>query len=190
MNHASQSAKRWSCRIVRIFGGGAESRHVAQCPSCQRYFSRVDQLETALCRDARVQRVPVPTGLDSRILRALEQETAPARRQPVARFPALVLGAGAACVALTAWLLWGSGQRDHFPTEASSEVEPASVVSLTTLTPSVQSVVSEGSLQNEVDSVYADARSAAHFLALNFLPTATPDSSRREEQSGAPVRTG
>jgi hypothetical protein len=190
MNLTSQSATRWSCRVVRIFGAGAESRHVAQCPSCQRYFARVDQFETALRRDARVQRAPVPAGLDSRILRALEHETATARRQPAARFPALVLGTGAACVALTAWLLWGSGQRDHFPSEASSEVDPASVVSLATLKPSVQSVVSEGSLQNEVDSVYADARSAAHFLALNFLPTATPDSSRREKQSIAPVGTG
>jgi hypothetical protein len=190
MNHESQSATRWSCRLVRMFGRGAEGTHVAQCPDCQRYFRNVGQFESALRRDARVQRAPVPAGLDSRILRALSQETSAPRHRP-AVFPTFALGtAGVACVAVAAWFLWGTGQRqDHFATVRSPTNAPAAVASLDALTPSVQSVVSEGSLQNEVTSVYADARSAVHFLALNFLPTTTADSSG-DERSSAPTGTG
>lgn len=183
---AKRETTPWSCRLVRIFGCGTGA-HVARCPDCQQYFNAVDNLDAALRRDAHAQREPAPRGLEARILRELEQNAVPASTRAWFGFPTLAFGAAATCVLAVFWFNWMQNPTQLAPT-SNVAVNPAGAESISQLAPSVESLVSEGSLQTEVDSMYADARSAVRFLAANFLPA--PDQTPSSVASPAPIGAG
>jgi predicted anti-sigma-YlaC factor YlaD len=171
-----------ACRLVRtgraLFSADAAAdegfgaRHLASCPDCQAFFGAVDELEFSLRREAATGRAPVPRGLDERIIQAVHASRAPRPRKNLA-LPFLSFASVAAAVALTVAYV----QRSAGPGAASSR--PAAIAGanvlpadLWTTLPSAATAAlqRENPLQNEANAVYADAKSALQFLALNFLP--------------------
>ncbi|HVU36270.1 MAG TPA: hypothetical protein VHE61_22730 [Opitutaceae bacterium] len=70
----------------------------------------------------------------------------------------------------------------HRPTGAAA-AGVSGTAPLTTLVAPVGTLLRQDPLQTEADHVYADARSAVQFLALNFLPT-PPDTVTGRESRG------
>lgn len=186
----------WSCRIVRAWvawGGsrdhGPAARHAANCPACQEYFAAAVGLDAALRRDAvRAAATPSPE-LEQRILRELARTTHPAPARPARRGWTLAgVGVGAAAAAVVVVFAWrGADLRKHpgrppvavetkgAPVVSSRPVSPALATTApgapVVLPATVTKLLDKDPLQTEVNSVYADARTAVRFLALNFLPT-------------------
>ena len=195
MSTMSSSRPRFVCRVVRrwysVLGptqpgpaAGGRSRHIQTCADCQQFFRAGDELESALRRDAARCAPEVPTGLERRIMQAVEGSTRIARpaRSPLAL---ILAGSAVAAVALIALLVRYPAflERDGAAKSPTAQVNDAMAVaqSISTLwqdsvVPSAQTLVADNPLQHELDSVYSDTRSALNFLALNFLPTvrATP----------------
>ncbi len=173
---------RWSCRFVRTWKSlagdatniGLGSGHIAKCPDCQRYFAAADQLTSALRRDAVAERHAAPAGFDLRVLQAIHHEAAPRRRERhVGRLAFAVAGVAAAVVLALVPLRQPPRQTASVVAVNSAALAPqldAAMNALPALDASVASVLKKEPLQQEVQSVYADARSAVRFLALNFLP--------------------
>jgi len=190
MSTTPSSQPRFICRVVRLWSSvlgptvGGRSRHIDTCADCRQFFHVGDELESALRRDAvRYASVP-PTGIEQRIMQAVDRSTRTARP---ARSPLTLILAGSAiaAVALIAFIVKYPAfpGQDRAATSPSAQVNDALVVakSISTLwqnsvVPSAQTLVVDNPLQHELDSVYSDTRSALNFLALNFLPTnpATP----------------
>lgn len=187
---------RLVCRIARVWHatvGARDSGHAASCPDCRRYFGACDELESALRRDATALEAEAPIGLENRIMRAIAAETrpapAPARFASVPRF-ALGATAIAAVIALAvgAARWWPQPQRVN----QANEIDAREIASLTaaaeafsdewlnTKLPEAGIAAVDNPLREEMDSVYADARSALSFLAMNFWPTtpASPGATR------------
>jgi hypothetical protein len=156
-------------------------------------------LEHALRDEApRISQTP-PAGLEQRIAVAIRAPvTQSMRRSP---FPALVAGisAAAALVLLGLWM-FAPARGPEAPRQggiANDLTAPAGFATplfidrlWNTLPDSAETLLDRNPLRKEADAVYADARSAVQFLALNFLPT-TPlpppsrdDSSRRNSAGG------
>jgi hypothetical protein len=91
-------------------------------------------------------------------------------------------GAVAATVILAGvFIQRASLSRPHDATRAETvaivdAVEDLSAEVSRTLIPSAGAAAANNPLQQELGSVYADARSALNFLALNFLPPTAPTS--------------
>jgi len=201
MKHSTSNSMRWSCRLVRgwraFFGAshqsGFGSSHIASCPACQGFFAANDSLESALRRDAARGIQPAPAGIEERIM----QEIVRSPRRRVTRLrpgPAAlaIAGAAAAILAIAFWYFEpvhppGSnpvaGNRPPVVAMPATAEESAANQPWAALTPSVAALLKQDPLQTEVDSVYADARSAVHFLALNFLPSAPVEPDRNGETS-------
>lgn len=141
-----------------------------------------DDFESALRRDAALVRqhaAPSPE-LAPRVVRAVHQaraENATTTRSTW-RWP-LVSFAGAAAGALVAVAVFWTSTTPETPkpeTPALANVAPvepgtASAARLwTAIRPEAQALLAHDPLQSEVDALVTDARSAMHFLALNFLP--------------------
>jgi hypothetical protein len=188
MNTPIPPPPRFLCRAVRgwqsLFGkpaagriAGPGSRHVAHCADCRRYFNAAGALDAALRRDALRQRENVPSDLEQSILRAVRQSARPPQRTQRTRpgFVPLAAAGAVACVALVLSLLPrtpATGQAGLAPGSAATAVaavaDPASL--WTKLKPQAETLLQGDPLQDEAHHVYADAQSAIHFLALNFLP--------------------
>lgn len=192
---------RWVCRVARlgctVFARGPFAAHAESCADCRRYFARVDDLESALRRDAVRTRTETPIGLESRILQALAAETAAPRRgaEPRARLPLLaVVGGALAALAVGVFVLRDGGApkpgtnviggnntgNNAESVESRIALDLLRVVSAQLrdeVVAPTQTLIVDNALKQELGSVYADARSALGFLALNFLPTPRPDAS-------------
>jgi hypothetical protein len=188
MKHSSSPSRvRWFCRAVRQWGSG-ESSHVATCADCREFFAAAGALESALRRDVAGAAAAPDDGLERRILHAVRRagaESAPGRTRTWNQSGFWVAGAAAAALAV-AWVAFQRGSREVESAENSvvvtvtkddAEALVATVNSLSgqlvdSVIPSAVAMVADNPLQREVDSIYAEARSALGFLALNFLPTA------------------
>jgi hypothetical protein len=186
---------RWVCRVARlgcaVFTRGPLAAHAASCADCRRYFAQVDDLESALRRDAGRVRAETPIGLESRILQAISAEAAAPRRRVESsnRGPVLALLGGAlAAVAVGIFVLRDRTQSETVapagPDNPSAEAQVAMGVLkefsqqvIDDVVSPTRTLVADNGLRQEIGSVYADARSALGFLALNFLPTPRPDAS-------------
>lgn len=193
------NTQRWTCRIVRAgrslagdrpMNRGFGSGHIAACADCQRYFAASNQLTSTLRRDANAARRAVPVGLDRRVLQAIAtQSRPPARERHLGRLAFALAGVTAAVVLALVPLRPGKSRTDGNLAVDPSVVAPqlnAALAALPTLNVSMAAVMQKEPLQQEVDSVYADARSAVRFLALNFLPDGAPQpASQRGATSGS-----
>lgn len=174
-------------------------RHVAHCPDCQAYFGRAAQLDTALRAAAPAQTAPAADDLEIAVLRAVAtaRREPPARRL-VHRPLWTLAGVAALIVAIVATVslrrssappgparapLVASGAGDRGTGTKPAEPAPPSSAAAPRIAPEsrpgdtlaalspVTSAIAENPLQTEAQSVYADARYAVRFLALNFLPS-------------------
>jgi hypothetical protein len=183
-----------SCRAVRAWRSivsesavdrGLGARHVAHCADCQRFFAGEASLEHALRHDALRRAEPAPAGLEQAILRSVRATSPvrPAARKSAPIFPYLLAGAAAAVVAGAVFLQTRPAEPPQGPTVAVTTPTPRATVQVASPTASqpvvlselavpVKQAIAESSLQSEVDSVYADARKAMRFLAVNFVPGA------------------
>jgi hypothetical protein len=200
MNHTRPS--RWSCRWLRlrasVFGRDdrvtPSSSHLAHCPDCQAYFAAQQHLTTQLRQHAAQQGKVPPAGLETRIIHAVARATPAARRRPVIGLPMGVLAGAAAAVAMALWFagggVWPGRAHDQVIADrraatdrVGNEALPAP--SLTALTAPVEQLLQQNPLQDEVDHVYSDARSAVRFLAMNFLPNSSVDPARAPSSAPA-----
>ena len=199
MNHLHAKPTSWTCRWVRavaIMSSQSGSDHIARCPACQEYFAAEVSFDRQMRQEAVVQRVDPPSGLDARILRAIRDQSEPARRFWRPRFDLIALAAAAACaVAVAIW--FGADQFGVAPAGAEAAIvvqseQPAGMdpslwpETMKELRPTVESLMTESSLQMEAATVYSNARSAMQFLALNFLPTT--DGVRRDTPATRPAQ--
>jgi hypothetical protein len=151
------------------------SRHCATCADCHAYFSTADQLETRLRRDAPARATNVPSSLESRILRAVDdsqlQERRPRRNLS---WGIAVLAAAAVVAVATLQLQRPAPQETAAPVGTVEDV--LAVASelpkqwFAAVQPGATKLLEENPLQLEIASVSSDARSALDFLAMNFLP--------------------
>lgn len=187
MNTTPSSQPRLFCRVVRqwssvVTGGGA--RHAESCADCQAYFQSSGALDAALRRDAGEwsQAMPAPSvGFERRILNAVTAAPAATERHRPWR------GAWAVAAALAVVAAIGFFRPVSGPTREASQADVAMLTDavqavsrglVETVIPSTGALVADNSLQREFSAIYADARSALGFLAMNFLPSST---------TGAPV---
>ena len=184
MKTTPPSQPRLFCRVVRqwssvVAGGG--TRHLGSCADCRAYFESADALETSLRRDAPAwaQATPEPSaGFEQRVLNAVTPATEPAaaaRRHPW-RGAWAVAGALAVVAAIGFYRPVAGPVRPATADDAAMLAGVVREVSrglVENVIPATGALVADNSLQREFDAIYADARSALGFLALNFLPTAT-----------------
>jgi hypothetical protein len=181
MNSAVELPPRFACRVTRgwisVFGNDTSalrSAHVAGCPECQAFFAAGDELELALRREAAAERALPPGSLENEILRAVRASVRPARRSFM--LPVLSLGGVAAAFAAAIVMLPSSTTPQASPEELTAAESIAGAVPtnlLAELRPQAQAILNQDPLQNEVDAVVSNARSAVSFLAKNFLPSDT-----------------
>jgi hypothetical protein len=187
------------CRVVRrwcALTGSAAVPHVHSCGDCRAYFQAAAALEHSL-RSSVPAESDVASGLEQRILRAVRESTpAPqlSGRRRAAVWPAAVALPALAAAALV--VLWPKQPAPRLAAQPvavanASAVDAAAVVSavesfsnrlVDTVIPTTAEFVATNPLQQEMDSLYADARSALGFLAMNFLPPASREN--RPPRSG------
>ena len=174
------NSPRWSCQLVRTWsaltdrpplGGGFGSSHIANCADCQRHFSAADSLDAALRHEASAQRRQPSAWLEQRIMQEIGQSTPPPRREGSWTGFAAFAGVAAA-VALVSVVYFRATPSDSKPKIATmhTHMPTSPLTALAELSTPVASALKRDPLQAEADSVYADARSAVRFLAVNFLP--------------------
>ncbi len=177
------------CRMVRQWAaitGQETTAHTGHCAECQKYFSGVLTLESALRRDARESRAHAAIAdthrLEEGIMRSVRGAAADSAGIPARSFRSWAVGVvGIAAAAVVAVLSFGpQGARPTVEGRSTAPAEEVAVI-LTTVEslsnglvdkviPSAGELVAENPLQREFGSVYSDVRSAIDFLALNFLP--------------------
>jgi predicted anti-sigma-YlaC factor YlaD len=171
------------CHMVRgwaAVSGNVARGHVAHCACCRNFFAAGDGVEQALRRTASQQRIAAPVGMEQRIFAAVRAAEKPARRSaaPSIGFWSLT-GVAAAVVAAFIFIPGGLRDRsektdtvvdstDAASTLAALKAAPGSLWAK--LEPSAAEAMHTALLQTEADALASDARSAIHFLALNFLP--------------------
>lgn len=172
------------CRVVRGWnsispGGGA--RHAESCAACRAVFATSAAFDAALRSEAGewAQATPAPTvGFERRIVNAVGQAKAP----PAAERSSAWRGAGAAATGLAVIAALAFFRPASGPTRDASQANAAMLVSavesvsrgfVETVIPSAGALVGDNPMQREFDAIYADARSAVRFLAMNFLPEST-----------------
>jgi hypothetical protein len=150
-------------------------------------------LESALRRDAVRFAPPAPTGLERGIMQAIRAAApAPARaRSPLGWFAGGSVAAAAAVAVAVVLLQHPSrvqpigGVTKSPAAETSVPGESMSDRLFNAVVPPAGALVAANPLQNELNSVYSDTRTALDFLALNFLPSSFSLASSRAEQTGA-----
>jgi hypothetical protein len=182
MNSAVAPSSRFACRVTRgwisVFGNESSalrSAHVASCPDCQAFFSAGDELESALRRDAAAERALPPESLEADILRTVHASARPARRSFM--LPVFSLCGVAAAIAAAIMVMQPSTGPQASPEEikgAKFAVDSIPDNLFAELRPQAQAILNQDPLQNELDAVVSNARSAVHFLARNFLPSDAP----------------
>ena len=206
MKPSPSNRPRFLCRWVRqwstAFGSpdaqpprGLSSRHVETCSDCQEFFSVCDDLDAALKRDAAPYKQAAVSGLDQRIIRAVRMSEPPPRRSHV-RAAALSFAGVAACATLAVVLFQRQTADQSAPTIAvdGSSVAVTEMLAAAgsfsdrmwnSLKPSAAAFAEKNPLEEELDLVYSDARSALGFLAMNFFPTELGGASEPETSDSA-----
>jgi hypothetical protein len=177
------------------------ARHIARCPDCAAYFGRADAIDRALRGDARAMKATPVAGLDDRIMAAVMRSARDAeyeardtaRPAKTVRF-ALAFAGGVAAVAIIVGMILSTRDGPPVPIDHVAPLTPSSPTmrgapaivrpavallpqpaataqAIAELATPVKSALAQDPLQTEAKSVYADARSAVQFLALNFLPS-------------------
>lgn len=194
------------CQLVRarasLFGSdtpsgasGARRGHICSCASCQEYFAAGDELDSALKREA-VRQAAVPSdGFNDRILQAVRRSQRTARPSHTHWGIFSLLGTTLAAAAAVVFLL-KTPTAQKAPALAGTPPSVTDVMfaaeSLSgrlwdSIRPSAVALTSTNPLQDELDSVYSDARNALGFLALNFLP-ASLESALPEAEDAASMQ--
>lgn len=184
---------RLSCRLVRMFSAsGQSSRHAEACADCQRYFQASAQLDAVLRRDAIRFAPAAPSGLEHGIMQAIHAAMPPSEMaRPRARQNSSRAGwwagisvALAAVIALAVGLVQPPASQATHPnspagvavTENANAAAPSDESTVqrlwNTFVPPAEKIATAEPLQDELDAVYSDTRSAIDFLAANFLPSA------------------
>lgn len=189
-SNRSSTRPRFTCRMVRqwaALSGDTAPRHATGCADCREYFSASQSLEHALRRDALRPAPVMSPGFERRILNTVRASAQAPGVAPIRRgFRHLIpAGAGslavAALVVVAVWSNRGTHFSGHTPGASITREDAAAVVQavqnvstqiVETVIPSTAQFVANNPLQHEAESIYADARSALGFLALNFLPAA------------------
>ncbi len=184
MNATAELSPRFTCRVVRqwvsVIGNPAtadRNSHVAQCADCQAFFAAGDELEMMLRRDASAQRVVPAASLEDQIIHAVRRSNRPARRSytPLLSFAGV---AAAVAFAFIAMRPTTTGPRAvaanptnpiDAGTEVGADAEQFSAL-ISDMQPKAVEFLRQDPLQDEVDAVVANARTAVGFLAKNFLP--------------------
>ncbi len=195
-SEASPFSVRLVCRVTRLWcvvSDSTSSTHVAQCDACQRHFAGVSALSSALHREAGVALAALEPSAEQRILRAVRDDRAeqtiaandPGRSSWRLKVPALAGVAAVTALVVASFLI----QRERPPVGStarmaaaaeSAPVSPEAVLLVEalqswseqwseTVLPSAGQLAANNPLQEEISSVYADARAALDFLAVNFL---------------------
>ncbi len=179
----------FTCQVIRFWScvrhhDAPPTRHLEHCKDCRRFFVSREQFQLDLRNDARRTAAP-PSGIEDRILQALDHSERPVVRQP--RRSAVTASLAVCVVLLGLTTLW---QLSLLPSPGNSTstgedyaVEVAALVAAVRAMPSdlrrtleapTAQLVQDNSLGREVQNVYSDAKSALDFLAANFLPAAWP----------------
>lgn len=155
------------------------SRHLETCASCRDFYARQRAVAGMLERPVSDEE-PYPDGLNASIMRAIDRPDAPAgnsapgRRQFSPWLPPLAFASLALLAAI--YLSIRPADREK-PVLASNEPAAIEEVVIQETAPSDYirswSIAINQPLDNELESVVADARSAVQFLAFNFLPEKT-----------------
>lgn len=188
----SSASVRLSCRLVRMFSAsGQNSRHAETCADCRRYFQASARLDAALRRDAVRFAPPAPAGLERGIMQAIHAALPPSERaRPRARQNSNRAGwwagisvAVAAVIALAVGLVQPPTSPTAHPNPQAgvAVAENANGAALSdestvqrlwnAFVPPAEKIATAEPLQDELDAVYSDTRSAIDFLAANFLPS-------------------
>lgn len=196
--NAPRPDTRFTCQVVRFWSSvrnddAPPARHLERCESCRCFFSSVDQLQLHLRHSARPLSTP-PSGLENRILHALDRSEALAIRKPQHR---LFTTSVALCVVVfSVAALWRLnlvpflGPNANTAGEYATEV--AALIAAVRAMPSdlrvkieepTAQLVQKNSLGREVENVYSDAKSALDFLSANFLPASAPEASSNSGHS-------
>ena len=181
---AALPRSRVVCRIARQWAAwrGETPAHAATCPECREYFHSLEVLDHRLRRGACEAQPVMSTGFERRILSAVRASTREAAAVEPPRLW-LPVAAGAVAVAVVAVALIssnrtvrpGAGGSALEVTRADAAVLVGAVQTFSdrfvgSVLPSTGEFVANNPLQQEAESLYADARSAVGFLAMNFLP--------------------
>ncbi len=189
-----------ACRIARLRAAlsGKPPAHVEKCADCRAWLAAEAALDQQLIRESRaLSRRPAPEGLEQLVMAGIRaRQQAPRRtaaRRSAPGLRGLAFG-GALAAAVAAAVVFFA--RDPAPSPdsgydmaAADALNPEDVAAMVasvgafpgrlraTVAPSASRLAQANPLMSEVDSVYADARSALDFLAMNFLPaeTASPE---------------
>jgi hypothetical protein len=196
MNSDPSSSPRFACRIARFWqtvSPESPSGHIASCPDCRRYFAACGEVETALRREASGLEHDVPAGLERNIMHAITATPRVTARARIARTPFVVASTAAAAIAFVLGVVrWGT-ETGQPAMEFNSSREIAGLAAaaeafsdewLNSTLPTAGAAALNNPLRQELDSVYADARSALNFLALNFLPSNTTAATPKAAGSG------
>jgi hypothetical protein len=130
-----------------------------------------DDLENRLRFDAaRIQPLP-PEGMNERIVRATRHAETPAPQ--FRRLSGGFLAALGAIGAAAALAVVFSARHAGGP---PSEPAPVPALVWTSVQPKATALLEQDPLRADATALYSDARSAASFLAINFLPSSPPPS--------------
>ena len=150
--------------------------HLGSCASCRRFHDRQRAVVNRLQKEAPVG-TGYPAGLNASILRAIREPVpTPARRDPAQlRVSPWLAPLSFASIALVAALYLILRQPASSPPRMADQEAPAREQNVAAEKAPGDyirswSVAINQPLDNELDSVVADARSAVRFLAINFLP--------------------
>jgi hypothetical protein len=187
-NCADEKQPRLACRAVqgwvslvsdgeRPHAGAWGARHVEGCARCQEIFARSNAVTATLRAGARRGHVPVADGLDRRISAAVRRASGKPAAPPAGAGVWAWAGIGAFAVLALVALRQPVGD----PVKESRVVavitdEGEAVVwdeggGWAVWQPKTEALLEGEPLRREADALYADARVALGFLALNFLPT-------------------
>ncbi len=209
---ASPLPVRLVCRATRLWCAVSESTsstHVAGCEACQRHFAGASALSSALRTEAGVTLSAIDPAASQRTWRAVRDAQAAQTiwadkpRDSGWRFHTLAGVAAVAALIVTAILIrpeqmpMTSPATARVTTTGSVPVSPEAVLLVEAMQswseqwsesvlPTAGQLAANNPLQVEMSSVYADARAALDFLALNFLPTRPPVA----EPASQPKSTG
>ena len=195
MNSSSNNS-RLVCRVARrwslLFGSsetlvqsGWAGRHIEHCPDCQAFYAANDEFDALLKADAR-RSTATPAGLENAIIAGFRQASPrPERtverrrsRSPMFAFAGAAMIAAALAVAFTFSLkkpkpkneLVESGATPEDVQQTLEAARGASQTLWASVKPSAEVLKEADPLNQELNSVVSDARSAMNFLALNFVP--------------------